>query len=184
MVSQFISPHQVPLLGDIDFPFPQGTHAIGRLDGNSEGLLLLTTDKKVTRLLFSSEKPHERTYLVQINNVLSSENLRRLQTGVSIRIGHNEYYTTPPCKVELIDDPQNRYAFVNDQKQYGPHTWLSITLNEGKFRQVRKMMAAIRHRCKRLIRISIEDMGIEGLAPGEIKEYTREEYFKKLKLIS
>ncbi|WP_261387849.1 hypothetical protein [Chitinophaga pinensis] len=62
MVSQFISPDKVRLLGDLDFDFPEGTHAVGRLDNNSEGLLLLTTNKKVTRLLFESEQPHKRAY--------------------------------------------------------------------------------------------------------------------------
>src|SRR5436190_9293762 len=86
MVSQFISSHKVNLLGDLDFDFPEDIHAIGRLDNNSEGLLLLTTNKKVTRLLFHGEEKHTRTYLVQVNNVLSKENLQRLQSGVSIRI--------------------------------------------------------------------------------------------------
>ena len=61
MVSQFVSTDEVRLLGDLDFEFPEGTHAIGRLDSASEGLLILTTDKRVTRLLFSGEKPHKRT---------------------------------------------------------------------------------------------------------------------------
>jgi 23S rRNA pseudouridine2457 synthase len=64
MVSQFVSTHEVRLLGDLDFHFPEGTHAVGRLDNLSEGLLILTTNKKVTRLLFQGEQPHKRTYLV------------------------------------------------------------------------------------------------------------------------
>ena len=66
MVSQFISSHEVRLLGDLGFDFPEGTHAIGRLDQHSEGLLLLTTNKKITKQLFQGEKPHTRTYLVQV----------------------------------------------------------------------------------------------------------------------
>ena len=69
MVSQFVSPDDVKLLGEIDFDFPEGTHAIGRLDNHSEGLLILTTDKRVTKRLFSSKIPHRRTYLVQVNQV-------------------------------------------------------------------------------------------------------------------
>ena len=66
MVSQFVSTHSVNLLGDLEFDFPPGTHAIGRLDNHSEGLLLLTTNKKITRLLFEGKIPHKRTYFVQV----------------------------------------------------------------------------------------------------------------------
>jgi len=72
MVSQFVSSHPVKLLGDLEFNFPEETHAIGRLDQNSEGLLLLTTNKKVTRLLFQGLVPHTRTYLVQVKNTVSA----------------------------------------------------------------------------------------------------------------
>ena len=68
MVSQFVSTHEVNLLGDLPFEFPEGTHAIGRLDNHSEGLLILTTNKKITRLLFDPKKSHKRTYLVMVNN--------------------------------------------------------------------------------------------------------------------
>src|SRR3954465_11240664 len=96
MVSQFVSPDDVGLLGDLDFDFPEGTHAIGRLDNHSEGLLILTTDKRVTRLLFKSEVPHERTYLVMVKGVVTPEELLLLQTGVTIVItGGAEYVTTP-----------------------------------------------------------------------------------------
>ncbi len=179
MVSQFISSHNVALLGDLDFDFPQGIHAIGRLDHNSEGLLILTTNKKVTRLLFSSEEPHHRVYLVQINNKLTQENLDRLQTGVSIRIGTMEYYTAS-CKAEIVKDPKELYNGDWRQKEYGDHTWLLIGLTEGKFRQVRKMIAALNHRCKRLIRLSIEDLSLDGLQPGQVKEIEEKDFFKKL----
>ena len=71
MVSQFISSHKVRLLGDLNFTFPEGTHAVGRLDINSEGLLLLTTNKKITKLLFESTVPHKRAYLVQVKHVVT-----------------------------------------------------------------------------------------------------------------
>ena len=183
MVSQFISPDKVNLLGDLDFDFPEGTHAIGRLDSNSEGLLLLTTNKKVTRLLFLGEEKHNRTYLVQVNNILSDENLKRLQQGVSIRVRENENYTTPPCDVILVEHPEMMYPFQTEiSNKYGPHTWLLITLTEGKYHQVRKMMAAVHHRCKRLIRVSIEDIKLEGLVPGAVKEISEEDFFRKLRI--
>src|ERR1700749_4469331 len=86
MVSQFVSSHQVKLLGNLDFCFPEGIHAIGRLDNHSEGLLILTTNKKVTKLLFQGETPHERTYLVLVRHKMTSETLEKLRTGITIII--------------------------------------------------------------------------------------------------
>lgn len=182
MVSQFISSDKVGLLGDLDFDFPEGTHAVGRLDNNSEGLLILTTNKKVTRLLFLGEKPHKRVYLVQVNNILSDENLEKLRTGVSIKIKSGELYITPPCDVSIIDEPEKLYPFATTAKEFGKHTWLLITLTEGKFRQVRKMMMAVNHRCKRLVRISIEELKLGDLKPGEVKEMTERDFFDQLNI--
>ncbi|MEP7142601.1 MAG: pseudouridine synthase [Ferruginibacter sp.] len=182
MVSQFVSTHKVGLLGDLDFDFPEGTHAIGRLDNQSEGLLILTTNKKVTRLLFLADTPHKRTYLVQVNNLLSKENLLLLQTGVTIRVKGGEDYITPPCNVIIAENPGIFHTSAINVKQYGPHTWLLITLTEGKFHQVRKMIGAIRHRCKRLIRVSIEDLALEDLQPGCVREIGEQDFFLKLKI--
>jgi 23S rRNA pseudouridine2457 synthase len=182
MVSQFVSPHNVGLLGDLPFIFPEGTHAVGRLDSNSEGLLLLTTNKKVTRLLFSSDQPHKRTYLVQVNNSLSNDNVEQLRTGVSIRIGPENYYTTPPCEVTVVDNVEQVYPFAMSQPTWGDNTWLLITLTEGKFRQVRKMIMAVNHRCKRLIRVSIEHITLENLPPGGIREIDEITFFEKLNI--
>ena len=132
MVSQFVSTHKVSLLGNLTFNFPEGTHAIGRLDNYSEGLLILTTNKKVTRLLFLGDIPHKRTYLVQINNLLSAENLQLLQSGVIIKIKGGVAYITPPCDVTIITHPENWYHTTETLPLYGPHTWLLITLTEGK----------------------------------------------------
>jgi 23S rRNA pseudouridine2457 synthase len=184
MVSQFISSHSVELLGDLDFKFPEGIHAVGRLDNHSEGLLILTTNKKITRLLFLGDTPHKRTYLVQVNNKLSNESLYLLQTGVSIRIKEGKQYITPPCEVSIIDNPEKIYPFSINSSAYGPHTWLMITFTEGKFHQVRKMMGAIHHRCKRLIRISIEDLLLGALPPGGVQEIEENIFFKILKINS
>jgi 23S rRNA pseudouridine2457 synthase len=182
MVSQFVSSHEVGLLGDLDFYFPEGTHAIGRLDNHSEGLLLLSTNKKVTRLLFSDIKPHKRVYLVQVNNQLDEEKIERLRNGVTIRIKNGEYYTTPACDVELVPDPVKRYPHIGAEIAYGQNSWMQITLTEGKYHQVRKMVAAIRHRCKRLIRLSIEDISLEDLAPGQVREMSEDMFFKQLQI--
>ncbi len=110
MVSQFKSPDDVRLLGDLDFDFPEGTHAIGRLDNQSEGLLLLTTNKKVTRLLFQGEVPHARKYLVQVKHVVQPPALQQLRTGITFKEkgGDGRDYTTKPCAVEIVPAPQGR----------------------------------------------------------------------------
>ncbi|MEO6539575.1 MAG: pseudouridine synthase [Ferruginibacter sp.] len=182
MVSQFVSTHDVKLLGDLDFDFPANTHAVGRLDNHSEGLLILTTNKKITRLLFLNEVPHKRTYLVQVNNIVSAENLKRLQTGVEIRIKTGVTYTTTPCEVSIITEPEKLYDPGHRLTAYEPFTWLLITITEGKFHQVRKMIAAIRHKCKRLIRIRIEDLELDGLKAGGVRELEETVFFEKLKI--
>ncbi len=182
MVSQFVSSHKVGLLGDLNYNFPEGTHAIGRLDNHSEGLLLLTTNKKITRLLFLSDTPHKRTYLVQINNKLSEENLQRLRTGVSFKIKTGVVYTTAPCKVIVAEKPEDFCIMEPRLTGYPPFTWLLITITEGKYHQVRKMIGAIKHRCKRLIRVGIEDLNLGNLKSGEIREVNEEDFFTGLKI--
>ncbi|MBO9151993.1 hypothetical protein J7I43_07220 [Chitinophaga sp. MAH-28] len=183
MLSQFKGNEQGGrLIGALGFDFPEGTHAVGRLDYTSEGLLLLTTNKQVTRLLFESTGPHSRTYHVMVKNEVNAENLQRLRTGVRIRISGEEFYTTPPCDARIIPAPANLPLREGDTPRKVPHTWLSITISEGKFRQVRKMVAAISHPCMRLIRVAIEDVLLGDLSPGNVKEIKEEEFFRLLKL--
>jgi 23S rRNA pseudouridine2457 synthase len=182
MVSQFVSSHKVGLLGDLDFKFPQGTHAIGRLDNESEGLLILTTDKRVTRLLFLTPQPHERRYLVMVQNEITPQTVEQLRQGVSIRIKEGEYYTAKPASIEIIKDPLALYKYAADKRQAYPHTWLLITLTEGKFRQVRKMVLAVRHRCLRLIRLSISNIYLNDLPPGKVKELEEKEFYRLLRI--
>lgn len=180
MESQFISNYDSPLLGSLSFPFPEGTHAIGRLDKPSEGLLLLTTNKKITRLLFQSTVPHRRTYHVQVKHVVSDERLVQLCKGVAIRISGDSWYTTPPCEVEMI--PPSAFPSPLPNSYPVKNTWLRLTITEGKFRQVRKMVAAIKHPCMRLLRTSIEDLELGNLPAGEIREISESDFFSQLKL--
>ncbi len=182
MVSQFISPDKVGLLGDLDFNFPEGTHAIGRLDNNSEGLLILTTNKRVTALLFQSQVPHKRTYLVQVEKVVNEERLNALRTGIEIRIKGGGYYTTTPCDVEIVEKPKDLPKRGHEFRDDLPQTWLLITLTEGKYHQIRKMVSAVHHHCKRLIRVSIENLELGDLEPGCVKEIEEVEFFEKLKI--
>jgi len=182
MVSQFVSTHKVQLLSNIDFDFPEGTHAIGRLDQMSEGLLLLTTNKKVTKLLFQGMRPHIRTYLVQVKNKVSQATLKQLRDGVDISAPNGSTYKTAACKVDIIDPPidlwENGIILHENQQS----DWLSIELTEGKFHQVRKMVATMHHRCIRLVRWSIEDLTVESILPGQVQEVSEAYFFKALNL--
>lgn len=183
MVSQFVSPDQVGLLGDLDFAFPEGTHAIGRLDSQSEGLLLLTTNKKITRLLFESDVPHKRTYLVQVNNHVDQDTIDQLKKGILISGKGGLNYLTSPCEVSIVPSPAIFTEHSDNPSQIEiPRTWLSITLTEGKYHQVRKMVKAMKHRCKRLIRVAIEDMNLGDLKPGNVLEIEESTFFKQLRL--
>ncbi len=178
MVSQFVSSHHVPLLGEIDFNFPEGTHAIGRLDGPSEGLLILTTDKTVTRKLFLAKEAHVRSYLVMVQHKMTEEIFLQLQAGINIPITDTEFYLAKPYSVKIIKQPITLYKYAFDPREIYPHTWLLITLTEGKFRQVRKMVMAVRHRCLRLIRLNISNILLGDIEPGKIKELDEETFYK------
>ena len=183
MVSQFISSHSnVRLLGDIDFDFPEGTHAIGRLDNHSEGLLLLTTNKRVTKLLFESDLPHKRTYLVKVRGIVTPTDLQQLQTGTTIIIKGGKDYTTTPCDVQIVEPPTDLFKGGANQREGLPTTWLTITLTEGKYHQVRKMVAAINHQCQRLIRLNIENLALENLLVGEVNEVEEAYFFRQLNI--
>jgi 23S rRNA pseudouridine2457 synthase len=182
MVSQFISSHHVRLLGDLNYPFPVGIHAIGRLDNHSEGLLLLTTNSKVTKLLFQGETTHGRTYLVQVKNNVSAETIQKLEEGISIQIKGGLDYITQPCKVQIVLKPDYLDCPPHEIHSHLPHTWLLIRLTEGKFHQVRKMVAAVHHKCKRLIRLSIEGIELGNMQAGEVKEIDESKFFQLLNI--
>ncbi len=178
MVSQFVSPDKVRLLGDLEFDFPEGTHALGRLDNESEGLLILTTNKKMTNLLFKTSKKHGRAYLVMVKNVVKPKTLDQLRNGIPFVITGGEEYVSSPCKVEIVENPRTIYPHSEDSREQFPHTWLLITLTEGKFHQVRKMVGNVQHRCFRLIRVSIENLKINHLAPGRVEEMDEKTIFE------
>ena len=182
MVSQFVSPDKVGLLGDLGFAFPEGTHAIGRLDNDSEGLLILTTDKSVTRLLFLAKNPHLRSYLIMVQHEMTEETLQQLKDGIAIKVKEGEFYTAKPVSIEIVTEPEKLYPYAGDHRNAYPHTWLVITLTEGKFHQVRKMVQAVRHRCQRLIRLNISNLELGDLKPGEVKEIDETIFYELLGL--
>ena len=190
MVSQFISSHDVNLLGSLDFDFPEGTHAIGRLDNHSEGLLLLTTNKKITKLLFQGPKAHTRTYLVQVKNKMTPATSASLADGIPISAPNGSQYLTSPCSVSIVEDPAP-YHHLFDPTLLTPAipvhqnvvtSWVLISLTEGKFHQVRKMVAAVHHRCIRLIRVAIEAIYLGNLPAGQVRELEEADFFNLLDL--
>lgn len=183
MISQFISPHRKKrLLAHLDFKFLEGTYAVGRLDENSEGLLILTTDKTVNDLLLLPSRKHKRTYIVQVEKVVSDNTLEKLRSGVDIVTPREGNYTTRSCEVNVISKPEWLPERGHQFRADLPQTWLEIILTEGKYHQVRKMTAGVEHPTKRLIRSAIEDLSVAGMKAGEVREISKDELFSLLKL--
>lgn len=155
------------LLGEL-YDFAEGTMAIGRLDEKSEGLLLLTTDGKVSEQVRS--KKVEKEYFVQIDGIIDDSSILQLINGVEIGFEGKKYQTLP-CQVNVIQDPlfPARTHKIRDSK-HGPTSWISIILNEGKFRQVRKMTAAVGFPTLRLIRVRIGEYQLGKMEAGEVME--------------
>ncbi|CAN5607175.1 pseudouridine synthase [soil metagenome] len=158
------------LLGEL-YDFPEGTMAIGRLDEDSEGLLLLTTDGKMSELIRSRKT--EKEYYVQVDGLITDEEIARLRLGVEIGI-RNVKYRTLPCKVMLLQNSPDfapRTKKIRDDR-HGPTCWISITLTEGKLRQVRKMTAAVGFPTLRLMRVRVGTIHLNALKPGMVEEVT------------
>ncbi len=169
MISQFVNPakRKKKLLGDLH-DFPKGTMAIGRLDVPSEGLLLLTTDGKVSAEIRSHK--YEKEYYVQVDGIITQKEIEQLQTGVEIGF-NGKKYMTKPGKAFIIDDPKFplRSMKIRDER-HGPTSWVSIIITEGKFRQVRKMTAAVGLPTLRLIRVRIGKIKLGNLEISGVKE--------------
>ncbi|MCF8321068.1 MAG: pseudouridine synthase [Flavobacterium sp.] len=156
------------LLGEL-YDFPEGTMAIGRLDEDSEGLILLTTDGMMSELVRS--KKVDKEYYVQVDGIITQEAIDKIQSGVEIGFKGSKY-KTKPCKAFLVSEIPNfgeRGKKIRDER-HGPTSWVSITLNEGKFRQVRKMTSAVGFPTLRLVRVRIGNVYLNELKSGEVIE--------------
>ena len=156
------------LLGSLH-DFPEGTMSIGRLDKPSEGLLLLTTDGKMSQAVRS--KKVEKEYYVQVDGEITEEALAKLRSGVEIMV-EKQPYMTRPGKAHKLDPaptlPLRAKPIRNER--HGPSTWVSITIVEGKNRQIRKMTAAVGFPTLRLVRYRVGDITISDMAAGEVRE--------------
>ena len=167
-LSQFVqeAKRKKKLLGDLA-DFPNNTMAIGRLDHDSEGLLLLTTNGMMSYQV--RDKSIEKEYYVQVDGDITEKAIEHLQKGVEITVNGTKYLTLPCKAFKLEQEPRlpSRGRNIRDAR-HGPTSWVSITLNEGKKRQIRKMTAAVAFPTLRLVRVRIGDVHIESMNPGDV----------------
>jgi 23S rRNA pseudouridine2457 synthase len=172
VLSQFSRPEaHHKTLADLGFSFPKDVYPVGRLDNDSEGLLILTNDKKLNHRLLNPDFAHSRTYAVQVDGEMTNQAIQRLENGVDIKLAKKTYHTMPanakllPEGLSLPErDPPVRY------RKTIPTSWLELTLKEGKNRQVRKMCAKTGFPVLRLVRTRIEKLVLNEMRSGDVKE--------------
>lgn len=180
-LSQFSDEDNNPGLGQI-LKVEKDVYPVGRLDKDSEGLLLLTNYNVLNNKLLNPVFKHQRTYSVQVDREITQEAIEQLEKGVDIKLGKTKYHTLP-AEAQVIAEPNlpERDPPVRFRKNV-PTSWIEIKLIEGKNRQVRKMCAAVGFPCLRLVRVAIEKLELGDLQVGETKEITAEELFPLLNL--
>ena len=182
VLSQFSSTDGKKSLKDF-FDVPSNVYPVGRLDYDSEGLLILTDDKKLNGYLLDPLNKHEREYWVQVEGNISTEQVDTLQRGVEIKV-NGKMYDTKKCIVKKFSQPpqaSERNPPIRFRKSV-PDSWIKIILTEGKNRQVRKMTAAVGCPTLRLIRFRIEGITLEKLLPGEMKKIPKQELYNLLQI--
>lgn len=171
VLTQFSAEGEKKTLAHFFKNIPKDIYPVGRLDYDSEGLLLLTNDKKLTQYLLEPRHKHERTYYVQVEGLLDEIALQKLAQGVTINVDGKMYKTLPAKAFVLSSEPNlpERHPPIRFRKNI-PTTWISLTLTEGKNRQVRKMTAAVGFPTLRLVRYSIGNITIDGWSEAHIAE--------------
>jgi 23S rRNA pseudouridine2457 synthase len=149
------------------FDFPEGTMPIGRLDEKSEGLLLMTTDGKLSDAINRSGV--EKEYYAQLDGAITFEAIETLKNGIEIGF-EGQRYRTKPCAVKELKEPAllSKADVKIRLARHRPNSWISITLTEGKFRQVRKMTAAVGFPTLRLVRVRIGAIHLDNMKPAEL----------------
>ncbi len=175
VLSQFTQ--EVPgqrTLAELKPLLPNDVYPVGRLDKDSEGLLLLTNDPQLNQRLLNPRFGHRRVYLAQVEGIPTAEALQKLSQGVDISTEQGMYRTLP-AEVSLLSAPPtlpDRHPPVRFRAQI-PTAWMTLALTEGKNRQVRRMCAAVGFPVLRLIRTRIEGLELGHLQPGEVREIKR-----------
>ena len=175
MLSQFTSSDGKTCLKDI-IEVERDVYPVGRLDYDSEGLLLLTNDASINHQLLHPSYEHKRTYWVQVDGVITQEAVNQLSKGVTINIDGKEYKTKSAIVKLLPADlvVPDRNPPIRFRKSI-PATWASIELTEGKNRQVRKMFASVGFPVLRLIRAQLGKYTIDKMQPGDLVSLTEQE---------
>jgi 23S rRNA pseudouridine2457 synthase len=182
MLSQFTSQHaKHNTLADLDFEFPKDAYPVGRLDNDSEGLLLITNDKTLNHRVLQPVHAHTRSYFAQVEGAATDEDLADLREGVTIKANKKTYDTIPALLEIAGEEPPfpERFPPIRKRKNV-PTTWIKLTLTEGKNRQVRRMTAYAGFPTLRLVRVSMQGLEIGNMQPGEVKEFSEAEMYEKL----
>lgn len=180
VLSQFSREGDKQTLADF-FNVPKDVYPVGRLDYDSEGMLILTNDKQLNHRLLHPKFAHEREYYVQVDGNITLQALHQLSNGVSIQIGGKNYHTQK-CKATLFDEEPvvpARNPPIRFRKEI-PAPWIRMVLTEGKNRQVRKMTAKVDFPTLRLIRYRIEDLQLGNMQPGEMMAFSKKDIYKNL----
>lgn len=175
VLCQFSPEGEKKTLADYFPGISKNIYPVGRLDFDSEGMLLLTNDKALSHHLLEPKFAHKRTYLVQVEGSITDEAIEQLRMGVIINVEGKQYKTKPAIAEILLNEPDlpDRNPPIRYRKEI-PTSWISLTLTEGKNRQVRKMTAAVNFPTLRLVRHSIGAVNIDGFSSGMYKEVTEE----------
>lgn len=179
VLSQFSQPEGTDKRTLSEFAFPADVYPVGRLDWDSEGLLLLSNDGRLNQALLDPLQKHERVYLAQVERIPGNQALNQLMTGVII-----QGKKTLPARARLLDrepDLPDRPVPIRFRKEI-PTAWISLTLTEGRNRQVRRMTAQVGHPTLRLVRIAIGSLKLKDLllSPGQWVPLTEKQIFKAL----
>ncbi len=183
VINQFSKAHPDHIsLQDI-VKVPKDVYPVGRLDKDSEGLLLLTNDKSINTLLLLPGNKKQKTYLVQVDGDITQDAVEKMARGIEIKLDTGPYITKP-CEIKKLKQPPvlpERNPPVRMRLTI-PTSWIKITLTEGKNRQIRKMCAQTGFPVLRLVRVQIQDLKIGNLQPGALRKMTKEELFELLHL--
>jgi 23S rRNA pseudouridine2457 synthase len=184
VLSQFTPENGKACLKDF-FEVPRDVYPVGRLDYDSEGLLLLTNDKSLNHRLLHPDFAHEREYRVQVEGLITNEALQALSDGITINIDGKPFHTKPgkasrlPQHIQIPDrNPAIRF------RQHIPTSWIKLIIMEGKNRQVRKMTAATGFPTLRLIRYRLAGLTIESMLPGDMIDMIQNDVYGKLGLLT
>ena len=163
-----------------DYQLPKDIYTVGRLDKDSEGLLLLTNNGQIQHVLSHPKYEHQKTYWVQVEGEIDERSLEVLRKGIPI-----QNYQTRPCQVQKIPPPQisPRNPPIRERKHI-PTSWIEITLTEGKNRQIRRMTAHVGYPTLRLIRIRIENLYLKDLPIGAWRFVHKEEITTNTNLLT